>query len=126
MTNTRAFVCATRAIKNAKHLQRVVPHLMPKDEPADGFGSILPMSTLASIHRTDRDPKLAGAFASATFSALVSATASSLFNGTLFFVRIFFTVQDQNNAVISIPGADMNTALQHASRTVVPISQYAS
>ena len=126
MTDTRALVCATRAIKNAKHLQRVVPNLMPKDEPAEGFGSILPLTALASLHRADRDPKLAGPFAGVAFPRLLTAGFNPLFSGTLFFVRVFFTVQNQNNAVVSVSAADMTTALQYASRAVVPISEYAS
>lgn len=42
MGDPRALRCVTRAIKNARHLQSVAPHLMPKEEPPDGFGSILP------------------------------------------------------------------------------------
>jgi hypothetical protein len=126
MADTRALVCATRAIKNAKHLQRVVPNLMPKDEPAEGFGSILPLTALASLHRADRDAKLTGPFAGVAFPRLLTAGFKPLFSGTLFFVRVFFTVQNQNNAVISVSAADMTTALQYASRAVVPISEYAS
>jgi hypothetical protein len=37
-----------------------------------------------------------------------------------------FTVQDQNNAVISVSRSDVSTAVQYASQAVVPISQYAS
>jgi hypothetical protein len=118
-------ICATRAIKNAKHLQRVAPHLMPRDEPSAGFGSILPLSVLASIHTGKTPADIAGAFAGIAFPA-VNAAATALFRGTLFFVRILFTVQNQNNAVISVSASDVNTAVQYASRAAVPISQYAS
>jgi hypothetical protein len=126
MVDRRALRCITRAVKNARHLQRVVPHLMPTEEPAEGFGSILPLEVLGSLHRPDADPKLAGPFAGQAFPALLAASASPLFSGTLFFVRVLFTVQNQNNAVISVAAADMNTALQFASHAVVPIVEYAS
>src|SRR5262245_40821867 len=29
-------VCATRALKNVRHLQKVAPHLMPMTEPEEG------------------------------------------------------------------------------------------
>jgi hypothetical protein len=50
MTGPSGLLCGTRAIKNAKHLQKVAPELMPQVEPEDGFGSIIPISILAGIH----------------------------------------------------------------------------
>ncbi len=132
MADVQGLVCATRAIKNAIYLQRVAPHIMPKDEPADGFGSVIPMPILASIHRPDAhgwpnvDDRLARDLAAVQFPPIQFASAVPLFNGTLFFVRVHFTVQQQNNAVISVSAADFSTAVDYATRAVIPISQYAS
>jgi hypothetical protein len=49
-----------------------------------------------------------------------------LFNGTLFFVQVQFTVANLNNKVISVSTADINTAIGYATKAAVPISLYAS
>ena len=43
-------LCVTRAIKNAKYLQKVAPEIIPQKEPADGFGSLVPRSLLGKLH----------------------------------------------------------------------------
>jgi hypothetical protein len=48
--------------------------------------------------------------------------ASPLFNGTLFFARIQFTIQNQSNTVIAVSGSDTATAVNCATQAVVPIS----
>jgi len=51
---------------------------------------------------------------------------NSLFNGTIYFASIEFTVQNQGNKVISVSDADMNTAISYATQAAVPISLYAA
>src|SRR5260370_36058245 len=43
-------VCVTRAIKNAKYLQKVAPEIIPQEEPADGFASLVPINLLGKLH----------------------------------------------------------------------------
>ena len=52
--------------------------------------------------------------------------AAPLFAGTIFFVRIRFTIQNQNNAVISVRDADIATAVAYAAQAAIPISKYAA
>jgi hypothetical protein len=49
------------------------------------------------------------------FPEIRSAVIEPLFNGTLYFVRVHFTVQSEKNAVISVGAADINTAMLYAS-----------
>ena len=51
---------------------------------------------------------------------------TTLFNGTIYFANIEFTVQNQGNKVISVSDADMRIAISFATQAVVPISLYAS
>lgn len=51
---------------------------------------------------------------------------NSLFNGTIYFANIEFTVQNQGNKVMSVSDADMNTAISYATQAAVPISLYAA
>jgi hypothetical protein len=91
-------LCATRALKNAQVLQKAVPQLLPDVEPDDGFGSIIPLDILAWVHRRDRyaangvDEPLLSELAKVNFPEISSTPIAPLFNGTIFFVRIRFTV----------------------------------
>ncbi|HEY8295967.1 MAG TPA: hypothetical protein VIG41_11550, partial [Micrococcaceae bacterium] len=100
------------------------PELMPQVEPEDGFGSIIPISILAGIHDRQQyanigvDQRLAEQLANITFPEMGTHAASSLFNGTVFFVRIEFTVRNQNNAVFAVSAADAATAASYAQRAI--------
>ena len=56
------------------------------------------------------------------------AAPEGLFHGTIYFVRIMYTVTrpGQPDEVFSISNADMGVAIAYATRAVVPISRYAS
>lgn len=122
----------TRAIKNAKRLQKVAPHVMPPDEPAGGFGSVIPYSILAQLHRPERrlalmrNPRLAELLGNIEFPASGNTAVDPLFSGTLYFAHVLFTIQDQNNAVFSVSGADVQTAIDYAIAATMPISEYVS
>jgi hypothetical protein len=132
MANPHGLICCTRALKNAKYLQRVAFPIMPQAEPPEGFGSIIPLRLLASLHRPNWhapagfDDRLKEQLKQIKFPQAAGAAASPLFNGTLFFASVQFTIQNQNNAVISVRGADTTTALNYATAAAIPISQYAS
>ncbi|MBV9600097.1 MAG: hypothetical protein JOZ87_25010 [Chloroflexi bacterium] len=124
-------ICATRALKNAVYLQRVAPHIMPDPEPAEGFGSIIPWDVLALLHsQGDRDmrrlaPDVAGELRKVALPVIANHAVAPLFNGTIHFARLRFTVASQGNAVLSVSDNDTATAIAYATRAVVPISQYA-
>jgi hypothetical protein len=41
--------CATRAIKNAKFIRSVAPHIIPAKEPLKGFASLVPIDIPEAI-----------------------------------------------------------------------------
>ena len=53
-------ICVTRAIKNAKHIQRIASHIIPREEPLEGFSSIIPYEVLARIHATAKPDEITG------------------------------------------------------------------
>ena len=122
-------LCATRAIKNARHLQATAPAILPKEEPADGFGSRVPRELLARLHTAvppkdlDRVPGLAAALARAPAPKPRASAAEPLFNGTLVFAEINFRT---NQGFVSVKPADLTVAMDFARLAAVPISGYAS
>jgi hypothetical protein len=85
------FICAARALKNARHLQAVAPHIIPKDEPAEGFASLVPFEVLSRLQQmTDAElqayPQLSAA-AKSLRPRVVQPRSSSLFKGTVHFER---------------------------------------
>src|SRR5262245_33799889 len=44
-------LCSTQAIKNAKLIRSVAPHVFPAVEPLDGFASVVPLDALTRFHR---------------------------------------------------------------------------
>src|SRR2546429_3510226 len=131
-TQLQKWTCATRAIKNARYLQKVAPHIMPEIEPAEGFDSVIPLQLLTQLHGPDRTnvssafPHLAELLKDVEFPIPAAVATGLLFQGTLIFLHISFTIQDQNNAVISISNQDFNVAMDYAVRASRPISQYAT
>ncbi len=125
-------ISATRALKNAYHLKKVAPHIIPAEEPQEGYTSLVPIHVLAHLHRPERrgklvvGGKLAKQLKSVKFPPTSSSVVDPLFNGTLFFVRILFTIRNQNNAVKSVSAADIATAIKYASQAARPISRYAA
>ncbi len=121
-------LCATRAIKNARHLQATAPAILPKVEPAEGFASRVPRELLARLHTTvppkdlERVPGLAAALARSPPPRPRASAAEPLFNGTLVFAAVNFrTSQD----FLSVKPADLAVAMDFARLAAVPISLYA-
>ena len=122
-------LCVTRAIKNARHLQATAPMILPKDEPADGFGSRVPRELLARLHTPvppkdlDRVPGLAAALARAPAPRPRASAAEPLFHGTLVFVEVNFRT---SQGFVSVKAADLTVAMDFARFATGPISAYAS
>lgn len=122
MNNLKAHRCFTRAMKNARFLQKVAPHIIQKD--------ILPTDLLSKLHTLDSrseevksHPELTQFLDENRFPAIGRLPAGSLFSGTIHFVHMTFRTPGGN---ISINDNDMTTIMEYASRAIIPISRYAS
>jgi hypothetical protein len=114
----------------AKFLQKALPQVVAYPEPPEGFSSIIPAAVLA-LSRTDdmiATGRLAAHIAErlreVELPAIQSQAVDPLFNGTISFARLMFTVETRGNAVVSLSDADVATAIDYASRAVVPIAKY--
>jgi hypothetical protein len=121
------FICATRALKTARRLQDVAPEIIPRDEPAEGFASLVPFEVLSRLHQmTDAElqshPRLVEA-AQSLRSRVAKTSSSGLFEGTLYFVQISFNV---NGTVTQVSDTDMETLIQYGTAVADPISGYAA
>jgi hypothetical protein len=122
-------ICMTRGIKNAKHIQKIAPHIIPKEEAAEGFTSIIPSELLVRLHTmTDlqqvaKNKHLVKLLEETRLPLPMNLVSSPLFNGTLYFVQIQFNTP---NGFFSISDADMQTMMNYARLAINPISQYAS
>ncbi len=105
---------------------------MPPVEPPEGFECVIPFDVLSRLHLpSGRSADHAGARLSKLlenieFPAMTGKAPDPLFDGTMYFVRIQFTIKNQNNTVISVSAADVATAVSYATLAVAPISQYAA
>jgi hypothetical protein len=122
--------CITRAMKNAKYLQRIAPHIIQREEPLKGFGSIIPLSLLAKIHTIDHKSNELKSHRSITeflekntLPAVRSSPSGSLFNGTVYFVQLKFNTSD---GIVSVTDDDMRTIINYALRAIIPIPKYTS
>jgi hypothetical protein len=120
------FVCGTRSLKNAKFLQRPEAGFFPVQEPDEGFASVVPLHVLRRVERMRpeeaEDESLARALAKASLPRGGNRAAAPLFSGTLYFVQASFASSGRD---YSVPVADMQTAVQYAALSMVPISEYA-
>jgi hypothetical protein len=120
-------VCGTRKIKNAKHIQRVAPEIIPFDEPLEGFESLVSYELLNVIHvigpEEVKEKRLSKALARHRAPTPGTKAIGPLFNGTLHFVRVAFGV---GKRMLAVPYADMKTAIEFAATADVPIVKYAS
>jgi hypothetical protein len=127
-------ISVTRALKNARFLQRVVPAIIPAEEPPEGFGSIVPLETLARLHRVREpaalltNPAHRAALKHVRFPQVTSALADPMFNGTVYLTRITFVDTNplSREAPAAVSKADMQTARAFLSLAAPRISAYAS
>ena len=122
-------LCATRAMKNARHLQATAPTILAKEEPPEGFGSRVPRELLARLHTAvppkdlERVPGLAAALARSPVPRPRASAGEPLFHGTLVFAAINFRT---SLGFVSVKAADLSVAMDFARLAAVPISQYAT
>jgi hypothetical protein len=122
-------ICVTRALKNARFIQSVAPHIIPAEEPPEGFASLVPLDILSRIHQMS-DAELQAHPQVLDVGRNLRATIASsggggggLFNGVLHFVQVTFNV---GGTTFSVPTADIDTMVQYAVLAAEPISAYAS
>lgn len=122
--------CFTRALKNARHLQRAAPKIFAKDSSAEGFGTGIPMEILRALHHLrpdslvlNRHPAVADFLRQSRLPLPGRNTRDALFSGTVHFAQVTFQTNGGN---LVIPTADMNTIVQYAQHASVSISEYAS
>jgi hypothetical protein len=89
MNNVKVNRCFTRAMKNARYLRDVAPHIIQKDSP--------PMELLAKVHTMDPQSSEVKAHRELTqfleknrFPVVGRLPAGSLFSGTIYFVQMMF------------------------------------
>jgi hypothetical protein len=121
-------LCSTRSMKVLKYLRRTVPKTISRSS----LHALekLPSTVLSSLHtasdwdRVSKDEKLKDWLSKNPIPAPKATFSSTLFNGTLVFVRIVFSRANQPD--FSVSTADVQTAVNYATLAVVPIQRYAS
>ena len=121
-------ICVTRALKNARHIQSVAPRVIPANEPAAGFASLVPLEILSRFHHMKKEdlarfPGLQAVPRPKRTIAARNLAADPLFSGTLYFVQVTFNLTNQS---ISISNADMATMEQYATLAAPQASAYAT
>ena|SRR2546428_80402 len=100
--------CVTRAIKNAKYLQRAAPDLVPQKEPADGFASLIPSDLLSKLHlagpETTKIRLLSELLAMRRVPRASTRASAPLFSGSIHFVDVTFGASGRT---FSVPTADL-------------------
>ena len=87
---------ATRALKNARRLALLAPHIVVTDEPSEGTVSHVPSELVARLHETPESelsayPELQAAVRmDRSPSSTLSSAVAPLFGGTLHFVQVTF------------------------------------
>ena len=121
--------CGTRALKNARYLQRHAPQTLPATEVEDGFGTGIPMHVLARLHRLPHDhPDLKEHEQVAAFLRTnrpprpTGHVRGRLFHGRIHVAQVTFKAPQRS---FVIPNADMATIAEYARHAIVPISEYA-
>src|SRR2546430_13814462 len=120
-------MCVTRAIKNAKYLQKVAPQVIPQKEPADGFGSLIPGSLLGKLHlagpEVTKIRELSQLLAKRMVPRGGTRATVPLFSGPILFVNVTFNA---TGGTFVVPSGDLATAMKFSGLIAKPISRYAS
>src|SRR4051812_6637027 len=119
-------ICATRVLKNAKFIRAAAPHIIPPQEPLDGFRSLVPIDILRRFDRMP-DRGLADRPELLTVKQTLRPRREAglrprlfgdpPFKGILHFVQLaFFTEAD--GGTITLPRSDLETAIEYATLAV--------
>jgi hypothetical protein len=123
-------ICVTRALKNARYLQKIAPHIFANDPSAEGFGTRIPIEILSVLHRLRHDSPVlsrhqavAGFLKENKLPLPGQSARDALFSGTVYFAQVRFQTSGGD---LLIPTADMNTIVENAQHAIIPITQYAA
>jgi len=124
-------ICSTRALKNAKFIRAVAPHIIPPEEPIEGFHSIVPLNVLRRFGRLSEVdladfPELLEAWRKLPSrpegESHPALFGDPPFKGKLHFVQLTFSFTGGGSTTMD--RADVATALEYATLAVQPISAY--
>ena len=119
-------VCVTRAIKNAKYLQKIAPEIIPQREPEDGFASLVPGNLLSKLHLVGPEATKVGKLSEllAKKSVPRGGTRASvpLFSGSIQYVNVTFNA---TGTTFAVPGPDLATVIRFSGLVAKPITRYA-
>jgi hypothetical protein len=129
LTTQQQVRCYTRALKNARHLQKVAPDLFAKDPSMAGFGTGVPVEILRGLHRIGHDSPILSRYQAVAetlrkypLPSVGQPVRDSLFQGTIHFAQLTFHTSAGDQVMST---SDMNQIVQYATHAVVPISEYA-
>ena len=121
-------LCATRAVKVLKYLDRVVPQTVPRSSLR--ALEELPSSLLARLHAVSdwdtvtHDAQLKNWLANNAIPHAKKEVSSPLFQGTVVIVQVIF--EEPNKPPSSMSTADVQTVIEYATLAVQSIHRYAS
>ncbi len=127
MSSSRSHkLCMTRAIKNIKYIQRLLPDTLKKKFLTE-ISKLPPktlfnLQTLSNLQEVIRDKELANFLEKNRIPMPRASISSPLFNGTLVFVQITFN--RRNQAPFSISSTDLQTAINYTNLAIIPIHRY--
>jgi len=120
-------VCQTRAIKNAKYLQRAAPNDFPTTEPLEGFAGLISNDLLMRLQVGDQEkidlPEVKEIIRGGGLPLAREKLAGPLFSGTVFPIHASFNAP---GGPFAISEGDLRTITEYLSLSSRPISRYAT
>lgn len=119
--------CATRALKNAHSLSRLLPQEFPPPGPGEAYLSCLPLEELVRLHHLTPaeldgvDPRLSRLRGPIPGPGTVRG---SLFSGTLRMLHVMYDLG--SGSPLSLNPPDVATALHYTATAAGPIQRYAA
>lgn len=129
MKNRKKMICSTRAIKNARHIQKIASTLSSKEKGKE-ITSTIPIETLqklhtiGNLHEVIKDKEIAEELSKNRPPKPSDSTSGPLFKGTLRIVKINF--KNTGNGSTSMNDGDIQIIQNYLNRAIKPLSQYVS
>src|SRR5215471_3132235 len=122
--------CFTRALKNARHLQRHAPETFATDADREGFGTGLSMQLLHALNRVHPDSPVlrrhkavADVLRAHPLPKPRPPARDALFSGAIHFAQITFKTSTGDKVMLT---SDMEQIVAYAKHAIVPIMEYAA
>lgn len=120
-------LCGTRAQKNLRWLRDNAPEVFQGKEPSAGWESVVLADVLTRLNRQIPNyfegPLDVDRLSRLIFPTVDAQLKEAVFQGTIFFVRLSFTIQTPSGTV-AVPAADMQTAVSYATKAAVVLADY--